>query len=188
MSVITLRGLLPEVAMRDARAIRIENDPRIPEAALFAIEEAYCVDLECDCQRVLLMVVEPKARKTHVVVSHSFRPPERDDWHRRYGIYERTFIDPLDPRSEWAEPLFDAVKHLLSSPEYVDLLQGHYRDVRHAIRTPGHPIRERIPKEYHPAAPVEKKPPIGRNAPCPCGSGKKFKKCCGLPTKAGLSR
>jgi SWIM/SEC-C metal-binding protein len=24
---------------------------------------------------------------------------------------------------------------------------------------------------------VEKK--VGRNAPCPCGSGKKFKKCCG---------
>jgi len=23
------------------------------------------------------------------------------------------------------------------------------------------------------------KPKVGRNAPCPCGSGKKFKKCCG---------
>lgn len=22
-------------------------------------------------------------------------------------------------------------------------------------------------------------PKIGRNAPCPCGSGRKFKKCCG---------
>jgi len=22
---------------------------------------------------------------------------------------------------------------------------------------------------------------IGRNAPCPCGSGQKFKKCCGVP-------
>ena len=22
------------------------------------------------------------------------------------------------------------------------------------------------------------KPPVGRNDPCPCGSGKKFKKCC----------
>jgi len=25
-------------------------------------------------------------------------------------------------------------------------------------------------------------PRIGRNAPCPCGSGKKYKKCCGSPT------
>ncbi len=26
---------------------------------------------------------------------------------------------------------------------------------------------------------VRKTPKVGRNAPCPCGSGKKFKKCCG---------
>lgn len=25
---------------------------------------------------------------------------------------------------------------------------------------------------------------VGRNAPCPCGSGSKFKKCCGVPSKA----
>lgn len=31
---------------------------------------------------------------------------------------------------------------------------------------------------HHPSAPV---PPsrVGRNAPCPCGSGRKFKHCCG---------
>ena len=26
-------------------------------------------------------------------------------------------------------------------------------------------------------------PKIGRNDPCPCGSGKKFKQCCGSPEK-----
>ena len=26
---------------------------------------------------------------------------------------------------------------------------------------------------------VKEEPEIGRNAPCPCGSGKKYKKCCG---------
>jgi len=26
---------------------------------------------------------------------------------------------------------------------------------------------------------IRKEPKIGRNAPCPCGSGRKFKKCCG---------
>src|SRR5258708_27347168 len=36
-------------------------------------------------------------------------------------------------------------------------------------------------------APVELAPPakIGRNAPCPCGSGTKFKKCCGSARSAG---
>jgi uncharacterized protein YchJ len=27
---------------------------------------------------------------------------------------------------------------------------------------------------------VRETPKIGRNDPCPCGSGKKYKKCCGL--------
>lgn len=27
--------------------------------------------------------------------------------------------------------------------------------------------------------------PVGRNAPCPCGSGKKFKKCCFKPRTMG---
>jgi uncharacterized protein YecA (UPF0149 family) len=26
---------------------------------------------------------------------------------------------------------------------------------------------------------VKKRSEVGRNEPCPCGSGKKFKKCCG---------
>jgi uncharacterized protein YchJ len=30
-----------------------------------------------------------------------------------------------------------------------------------------------------PGEPVRTKPKIGRNEPCPCGSGKKYKKCCG---------
>jgi len=30
---------------------------------------------------------------------------------------------------------------------------------------------------------VREGPKIGRNDPCPCGSGKKWKKCCGAPEK-----
>ena len=31
--------------------------------------------------------------------------------------------------------------------------------------------------------PAKAKPRVGRNDPCPCGSGKKYKKCCGAPGK-----
>ncbi|MDH3723790.1 MAG: SEC-C metal-binding domain-containing protein, partial [Desulfobacteraceae bacterium] len=34
------------------------------------------------------------------------------------------------------------------------------------------------PAKKNPVKRAEKK--VGRNAPCPCGSGKKYKKCCGL--------
>ena len=39
--------------------------------------------------------------------------------------------------------------------------------------------REDITKAYRRSKTVVKEPNIGRNDPCPCGSGKKYKKCCG---------
>jgi len=35
-----------------------------------------------------------------------------------------------------------------------------------------------LDKKLHPPAPVWVDQKIGRNEPCPCGSGKKYKKCC----------
>ncbi len=39
--------------------------------------------------------------------------------------------------------------------------------------------RDEIFKEYKKSKTVIKGEQIGRNDPCPCGSGKKYKKCCG---------
>ena len=44
----------------------------------------------------------------------------------------------------------------------------------HQLRT----IFKRARKEAADAVPVSTKPSVGRNDPCPCGSGKKYKKCC----------
>jgi hypothetical protein len=47
----------------------------------------------------------------------------------------------------------------------------------HAPTAPKRPMALPInPKYFIPSA----APKVGRNDPCPCGSGKKFKKCCGL--------
>ncbi|SHK24747.1 SEC-C motif-containing protein [Tepidibacter formicigenes DSM 15518] len=40
-------------------------------------------------------------------------------------------------------------------------------------------IRKQIQKEYKFSKTIVKEDKIGRNEPCPCGSGKKYKKCCG---------
>ncbi len=39
--------------------------------------------------------------------------------------------------------------------------------------------REEITKEYKKSKTIVKGKKIGRNEPCPCGSGKKYKNCCG---------
>ncbi len=38
-----------------------------------------------------------------------------------------------------------------------------------------------LPEHLERAAATASAPKVGRNDPCPCGSGKKFKKCCGRP-------
>ena len=44
----------------------------------------------------------------------------------------------------------------------------------------GAPVRAQVPRPEAAQAPVHREEPkIGRNDPCPCGSGKKYKKCCG---------
>ena len=52
-----------------------------------------------------------------------------------------------------------------------------------ALYLPVSVVREperRQAQENQAAAPVaSQEPRVGRNAPCPCGSGKKYKKCCG---------
>ncbi len=57
-----------------------------------------------------------------------------------------------------------------------DLLsQGEYDDDEEDPDTPQH---ERLP----PVSTVKsEKPRVGRNDPCPCGSGKKYKQCCWSP-------
>ncbi|MDD2495318.1 MAG: SEC-C metal-binding domain-containing protein [Tissierellia bacterium] len=39
--------------------------------------------------------------------------------------------------------------------------------------------RKQIKKDYNRSKIVVREAKIGRNDPCPCGSGKKYKKCCG---------
>lgn len=46
--------------------------------------------------------------------------------------------------------------------------------------------REEINKQYKKDNIFIAKPSVGRNDPCTCGSGKKYKKCCGANKKATL--
>jgi len=55
------------------------------------------------------------------------------------------------------------------------LLAGIQHDVVHSIYRVG--IAKETPQKKKEAVPVGKK--VGRNDPCPCGSGKKYKHCCG---------
>jgi len=53
---------------------------------------------------------------------------------------------------------------------------------------PGAPVQGRPPVPSGPTTPIRRRAPkVGRNDPCPCGSGRKYKKCCMLQDSAGVS-
>jgi len=73
---------------------------------------------------------------------------------------------------ETSEILF---KLVLPDPE-----QARPAEPRAAARPRGRPRRPGLPvAEKGPGVRASRRAKVGRNDPCPCGSGKKYKKCCG---------
>lgn len=60
----------------------------------------------------------------------------------------------------------------MESPEY-------WKEQEERMKVASQALRESFPQYYQKRVPLIAAPSIGRNEPCPCGSGKKFKKCCG---------
>lgn len=58
--------------------------------------------------------------------------------------------------------------------------KDEYSDDEAMMMTEGAPDEQDIPeRENKPETVRRDHPKIGRNDPCPCGSGKKYKHCCG---------
>ena len=69
------------------------------------------------------------------------------------------------------------IAHPIAEPEPTPLTQ----DMEFIHGEVEEPAEARVQKKK--PQPIRAQPSIGRNAPCPCGSGKKYKKCCGLAKK-----
>jgi uncharacterized protein YchJ len=79
---------------------------------------------------------------------------------------------------------------LENDPGYHDRLVRHYAMWKAVVDNPSHPDHPKVRNATHDEPsflsafpkrqePVRRDgPKVGPNAPCPCGSGKKFKKCC----------
>ncbi len=83
------------------------------------------------------------------------------------------------PKEE-AESVFDRLPKTFNHPQAAGLSGGNLR----INQGSGGISREAGPLEECPAEPAAQpykrtNPKVGRNDPCPCGSGRKYKKCCG---------
>jgi preprotein translocase subunit SecA len=77
-------------------------------------------------------------------------------------------IQPVRP--ERFKGVFSSINHEFVHPESTRFKDQQEPSVREASLSSLPPERP---------LPVKSEPKVGRNDPCPCGSGKKYKKCCG---------
>ena len=170
--LIPFHLLFLEIAERETRNVTLLGKRGAPSKT-YGLLEAYCPDPKCDCRRVMINVVD---------VGHL-----EDGYQAAIGFgFDRDadmagpFLDPLNPQSPLANMLLEHVSVVLSDRAYVERLERHYRMVK-AAASPTHPAHATLLTwlaEDDEIKPLRPKPRAGRNDPCPCGSGKKYKNCC----------
>ena len=100
------------------------------------------------------------------------------------GIEEKPIHERTAPVLEETQPhVYAKLKELIEEDVREDAMTG---ETATAIYPPTQVIVEAFDAAIEGRRPGERlgpivrdKPKVGRNEPCPCGSGKKFKKCCG---------
>ncbi len=123
-------------------------------------------------ERVLLLQVIDTQWKDHLLAMD----------HLKEGIGLRGY-GQKDPLVEYKKEAFDMFADMSAriSTETISRLFKIQVQQKASIREPVKPVRLNYNRGDG-AAPqaVRRAKKVGRNDPCPCGSGKKFKKCCGV--------
>lgn len=116
--------------VQETRVLTTHGCPGLPDDA-YALMEAYCTDPACDCRRVMLNVLGQRQGPTALAyVSFGF---DRD------AEMAGPYLDPLNPRSPYADILFPLVVQILADPAYVARLESHYRQIKRAAADPHDP-------------------------------------------------
>lgn len=147
----------PEIAEKETRCIIIPSGNKIPEGEYF-LAESYCNDGKCDCRRVFINIFYDK----EIVATIGYGWEDLAFYEKWLGDKELAvdmkgpILELSEQGSEYETELLRLFKEvILKDKTYIERLKTHYVIFKSS-----------------------KKNKIGRNAPCPCGSGKIYKKCC----------
>ncbi len=145
----------------------------------YLVEDRYCANPHCDCQSVHLEFFESVSQEDGPLRIHQ-RFLGKLAFTGRLIVEERmkcTFAEANAVLSAWWKEYRGDLK----------MLENRYREVKEIgqrnleagpsrHRTVRRTTRKPVTEDVSLDEPVNVK--VGRNAPCPCGSGKKYKKCC----------
>ena len=129
-------------------------------------DDQYCVNPECECTDAVIMFMSvPEETRRRVEIEDSL-PAARYD-------YKTGQFSEVQPPGAGKPPLSALVQALKEAhPQLAAELKFRHHQLR-ILYQRALDAKRRTSR----AAPARPKP--GRNDPCPCGSGKKYKRCCG---------
>jgi hypothetical protein len=168
-----------EIAEKETRTLIVLDDPELPKGE-YGLTEAYCNEPGCDCRRVFFNVVNWQTREVLAVIAYGWESKKYyAEW---FGRNDPDIIQDLQGpalnsashQSDLAPVLLQRVKYILNDRAYRKRLIIHYEMFKETIDKEA----AEAPKMIRHAT----RRKIGRNAPCPCGSGRKYKNCCGQHT------
>ncbi len=124
-----------EQGRKETRVMTIRGSPGLPDDE-YALFEGYCTDPKCDCRRVMLNVVgHNQGDRPLASISFGFD---------RGADMAGPYVDPLNPRSRYADVLLRLVTEVLADPAYVVRLESHYRQFKRAAADPDDPAYETL--------------------------------------------
>ncbi|MEI8241959.1 MAG: SEC-C metal-binding domain-containing protein [bacterium] len=141
----------------------------------WTVEDQYCVDPDCDCAEVRLTFVgQPRGADVKKLAANDSMPEVVYD-------YRGGKVGNVDSEPQAGQP---AIEELLQAAKAGNPAFDREVETRHVL------VRKLFMKALHrtdvAAVPLRREEAkIGRNDPCPCGSGEKYKKCCGMQDEDG---
>jgi len=155
----------------DGKAIKyldvfgVQNDIALKskyEGKTYWIYDYYCMHPNCKCDEVYLEFLEEQKGKQTAVQHFGVRISFTDE---SFGIEDYNFS-----KQKATEIVEDTLKY---SKDAIELFKVRYAQMKEK----GTQII--VDQANAARQPVVNGEVTGRNEPCPCGSGKKYKKCCG---------
>lgn len=114
--------------------------------------------------------------------------------HLRQGIHLRGYAQK-NPKQEYKRESFELFSNMLEllksevtnvlcrvqvrTEEDVDAVEEQRRKADAAQKEYQHESSDQLSEQEQKDSMIRNQPKVGRNDPCPCGSGKKYKQCCG---------
>jgi hypothetical protein len=199
MPYVLFNDHFPELAQRETRTItQLWPSHGLP-AGQYGFLEMFCDEPGCDCRRVFFYVYSPTRHRHEAVIAYGW---EDEAFYARWmgdddpdvvAAMKGPILNLGSPQTELAPAVLALFEYLLlPDAAYMERVKRHYRLFREKIATRSQVTRtrrkERMPADpagFMSPGPFAPQPPMrvsarptARNAPCPCGSGRKYKKCC----------